>query len=59
MSSEEESKDPFVLELLGLRDEYPESELKGALIRQLENFLLELGGDFAFVGRQKRLRVGD
>lgn len=48
-----------MLEFLGLRDEYSESELEGALIRQLENFLLELGGDFAFVGRQRRLRVGD
>jgi predicted nuclease of restriction endonuclease-like (RecB) superfamily len=56
---EEEIKDPFVLEFLGLRDEYSESELEEALIRQLENFLLELGGDFAFIGRQRRLRVGD
>jgi hypothetical protein len=48
-----------VLEFLGLRDEYSESELEEALIRQLENFLLELGGDFAFIGRQRRLRVGD
>ena len=59
VSPEEEIKDPFVLEFLGLRDEYSESELEEALIRQLENFLLELGGDFAFVGRQRRLRVGD
>lgn len=59
VSPEEEIKDPFVLEFLGLRDEYSESELEEALIRQLENFLLELGGDFAFIGRQRRLRVGD
>lgn len=59
VSPEEEIKDPFVLEFLGLKDEYSESELEGALISQLENFLLELGGDFAFVGRQRRLRVGD
>ena len=59
LSPEEEIKDPFVLEFLGLRDEYSESELEEALISQLENFLLELGGDFAFVGRQRRLRVGD
>jgi predicted nuclease of restriction endonuclease-like (RecB) superfamily len=59
VSPEEEIKDPFVLEFLGLRDEYSESELEGALISQLENFLLELGGDFAFIGRQRRLRVGD
>jgi len=56
---EEEIKDPFVLEFLGLRDEYSETELEEALIRHLETFLLELGGDFCFIGRQKRLRIGD
>ncbi|MBI5639629.1 MAG: DUF1016 domain-containing protein [Nitrospirae bacterium] len=59
VTPEEEIKDPFVLEFLGLRDEYSESDLEEALIRQLESFLLELGGDFTFVGRQRRLRVGD
>lgn len=58
-SPEEEIKDPFVLEFLGLKDEYSENELEEALIKHLESFLLELGGDFAFVGRQKRLRIGD
>ncbi len=59
VTPEEEIKDPFVLEFLGLKDEYSENDLEEALIRQLENFLLELGGDFAFVGRQRRLRIGD
>ncbi len=59
LSPEEEFKDPFVLEFLGLKDEYSESDLEEALIRELETFLLELGGDFTFVGRQKRLRIGD
>jgi len=59
VSLEEEIKDPFVLEFLGLKDEYSESDLEGALIQQLEGFLLELGSDFAFIGRQRRLRVGD
>lgn len=54
---EEEIKDPFILEFLGLKDEYSESDLEGALIAKLETFLLELGGDFAFVGRQRRLRI--
>ncbi len=53
-----EIKDPFVLEFLGLKDEYSEAELEEALIRELEQFLLELGNDFAFIARQKRLRVG-
>lgn len=59
ITPEEEIKDPLVLEFLGLKDEYSESELEEALIRHLETFLLELGGDFAFVGRQRRLRIGD
>lgn len=59
IAPEEEIKDPFVLEFLGLKDEYSESDLEEALIEQLENFLLELGGDFAFIGRQRRLRIGN
>jgi cytochrome c5 len=47
-----------VLEVLGLNDEYSEAELEEPLIRELEQFLLELGNDFAFIARQKRLRVG-
>ncbi len=59
VTAEEEIKDPFVLEFLGLKDEYSESDLEEALIRRLADFLLELGGDFAFVGRQRRLRIGN
>jgi predicted nuclease of restriction endonuclease-like (RecB) superfamily len=59
VAPEEEIKDPYVLEFLGLKDEYSESDLEEALIQHLETFLLELGGDFCFVGRQKRLRIGD
>jgi predicted nuclease of restriction endonuclease-like (RecB) superfamily len=59
MTSEEEIKDPCVLEFLGLKDEYSESDLEDALIQHLESFLLELGSDFTFVGRQKRLRIGN
>jgi predicted nuclease of restriction endonuclease-like (RecB) superfamily len=59
VSVEEEVKDPLVLEFLNLKDEYSESELEEALLRHLEKFLLELGDDFAFVGRQRRLRIGD
>ena len=54
----EQIKDPFVLEFLDLKDEYSESDLEEALIRHLETFLLELGDDFCFLGRQRRLRVG-
>ncbi len=57
VSRDEEIRDPLVLEFLGLEDEYSETDLEDALIRHLESFLLELGNDFAFVGRQKRLRI--
>jgi predicted nuclease of restriction endonuclease-like (RecB) superfamily len=59
MTPEEQIKDPFYFEFLGIKDEYSESDLEAALIAKLESFLLELGGDFTFVGRQRRLRVGD
>lgn len=59
VTPEEALKDPFILEFLGLKDEYSESGLEEALVLHLENFLLELGNDFSFVARQKRLRVGD
>jgi predicted nuclease of restriction endonuclease-like (RecB) superfamily len=58
-SAQEEIRDPFVLEFLDLKDEYSENDLEQALILHLEHFLLELGNDFTFVARQKRLRVGN
>ena len=58
VSPEEAIKDPYVLEFLGLKDEYSENDLEEALISHLEAFLLELGEDFAFVALQKRLRIG-
>jgi predicted nuclease of restriction endonuclease-like (RecB) superfamily len=59
LTPEQEIKDPFVLEFLGLKDEYSENTLEEALIHRLQEFLLELGSDFAFLARQRRLRVGD
>jgi predicted nuclease of restriction endonuclease-like (RecB) superfamily len=59
LTPEEAIRDPFVLEFLDIRDEYSESDLEAALIQHLADFLLELGDDFAFVGRQRRLRIDD
>ncbi len=59
VTPEEAIKDPFVLEFLDLKDEYSESDLEDALIQRLAEFLLELGDDFAFLGRQRRLRIDD
>ncbi len=58
LTVDEAVRDPLVLEFLNLKDEYSETDLEDALVRHLEAFLLELGGDFTFVGRQRRLRVG-
>jgi len=58
VTPEEELKDPLVLEFLNLKDEWSESDLEEGLILRLEHFLLELGSDFTFVGRQRRLRIG-
>ena len=59
VTPEQAIKDPFVLEFLSLKDEYSESDLEEALIQHLADFLLELGDDFAFVGRQRQLRIDD
>ena len=53
LTVDEEIKDPLVLEFLGLKDEYSESELENALVHHLEHFMLELGNDFAFIARQR------
>jgi predicted nuclease of restriction endonuclease-like (RecB) superfamily len=50
-------RDPYFLDFLGLTDAYAEEDLERAILRELETFLLELGGDFAFVARQKRFSI--
>ena len=57
LKPEDEIKDPYILEFLGLKDEYSESQLEEALIKYLEHFLLELGIGFTFVARQKRITL--
>lgn len=55
-TAEDAVKDPYVLEFLGLPElpEYSESELETRIIDHLQQFLLELGTGFAFIGRQVR-----
>lgn len=50
-------KDPYVLDFLELNDHYVEKDLEDAILRELEQFLLELGAGFTFVARQKRLQI--
>jgi len=51
-------RDPYMLDFLGLADTYSEQDLETAILREIERFLLELGTDFAFIARQKRLTIG-
>ena len=50
-------RDPIFLDYLGLKDRYLEKDLEDAILRELENFILELGSGFSFVARQKRLII--
>ncbi|MBK7386731.1 MAG: DUF1016 family protein [Methanothrix sp.] len=52
-------QDPYLLDFLGLEDTYSERDLEAAILRELERFLLELGTDFSFIARQKRMTIGD
>lgn len=50
-------KDPYFLNFLGLQNTYLEKDLEAAILRELETFILELGRGFAFVERQKRMII--
>jgi predicted nuclease of restriction endonuclease-like (RecB) superfamily len=50
-------KSPYFLEFLGLSDTFSEKDLENSILRELERFILELGTDFSFVARQKRIAL--
>ena len=50
-------RDPYVLDFLGLADTYSEHDLESAILAELQRFISELGTDFAFVARQKRITI--
>jgi predicted nuclease of restriction endonuclease-like (RecB) superfamily len=52
-------KDPYLLDFLGLKGAYSEKDLEAAIIHNLEQFLIELGSDFCFIGRQYSMRIDD
>ena len=53
------TKDPYNFDFLTLREQYNEKELKDALIHKVENFLMELGTGFAYMGREVMVKIGD
>ena len=50
-------RDPYFLDFLGLSDMYSEKDLETSIIVELQRFITELGSDFAFMGRQKRIII--
>ncbi|MDX2130360.1 MAG: PDDEXK nuclease domain-containing protein [Chloroherpetonaceae bacterium] len=50
-------RDPYLLDFLGLQDAFSEKDLESAIIAELQRFITELGNDFAFLARQKRISV--
>jgi len=50
-------RDPYLLDFLGLTGTYDEKDVENAILREMEQFLLELGTHFSFVARQKRIMV--
>ncbi|TNF43657.1 MAG: DUF1016 domain-containing protein [Cytophagales bacterium] len=56
-SFQNQFKDPYLLDFLGLKNTFLEHDLEQAILRDLESFILELGKGFAFVERQKRMII--
>jgi predicted nuclease of restriction endonuclease-like (RecB) superfamily len=50
-------KDPYFLDFLGLKDAYSEKDLEASIIVELQRFIIEMGNDFAFMARQKRITI--
>ena len=50
-------RDPYLLDYLGLHDSYSEHDLESAILAELQRFITELGNDFAFLDRQKRITI--
>jgi predicted nuclease of restriction endonuclease-like (RecB) superfamily len=50
-------RDPYLLEFLGLHDTYSEKDLESSILVELQKFIVELGSDFAFMARQKRITI--
>ncbi|TCN56584.1 DUF1016 domain-containing protein [Flavobacterium circumlabens] len=52
-------RDPYFLDFLGLHDSYSEKDLESSILAQLQNFITEIGSEFAFLARQKRITIDD
>jgi predicted nuclease of restriction endonuclease-like (RecB) superfamily len=52
-------RDPYFLDFLGLHDSYSEKDLESSILAQLQYFITEMGSEFAFLARQKRITIDD
>jgi predicted nuclease of restriction endonuclease-like (RecB) superfamily len=50
-------RDPYFLDFLGLHDSYSEKDLESSILAQLQYFITEMGSEFAFLARQKRITI--
>jgi predicted nuclease of restriction endonuclease-like (RecB) superfamily len=50
-------RDPYFLDFLGLSDTYSEQDLESSILVELQRFITEMGSDFAFMSRQKRISI--
>jgi predicted nuclease of restriction endonuclease-like (RecB) superfamily len=50
-------RDPYILDFLELKDTYSEKDLESSILVNLQKFIGELGSDFAFLARQKRIQI--
>jgi len=57
VSSDLVFRDPYILDFLGLSDKFSEKDLESTILAELQQFIIELGNDFAFLARQKRITI--
>ena len=57
MSADLAFQDPYFMDFLGLEGDFSEKDLESAIVGELQKFITEIGNDFAFMGRQKRISV--
>ncbi|MBD5184270.1 MAG: DUF1016 domain-containing protein [Bacteroidales bacterium] len=57
MSADLAFQDPYFIDFLGLEGDFSEKDLESAIVGELQKFITEIGNDFAFMGRQKRISV--
>ena len=52
-------RDPYFIDFLGLRGDFSEKDLEDSIVMEMQSFITEMGNDFAFLSRQKRITVDD